>query len=344
MMNLQEAIAVIVGGGNLSREQAAGVMTCIMGGDATAAQMGGFLVALRMKGETVDEITGLAETMRRFATRIPAARRPLVDTCGTGGDHSGTFNISTTAAFVVAGAGVAVAKHGNRGATSRCGSADVLEALGVNLNLSPADVARCIDETGIGFLFARTLHSAMRHVVPVRVELRTRTVFNILGPLANPADADGQIMGVFDPALTAILAGVLQQLGVRHAYVVSGLDGLDELSLSGPSRVAEACGGKIAEYELNPGDFGLKTAPRDAIAGGDALQNAEILRRVLSGEKGPCRDIVLMNAAPAIVAGMGASDLAGGFARAIESLDSGAALAKLEALIRFTTAISGDSG
>jgi len=266
---------------------------------------------------------------------VPATRRPLVDTCGTGGDHSGTFNISTTAAFVVAGAGVAVAKHGNRSATSRCGSADVLEALGVALDLSADCVGRCIDEVGIGFLFARNLHGAMRHVAPVRAELGTRTMFNLLGPLANPAEADGQVMGVFDTALIEPIAGVLQRLGVRHAYVVSGHDGMDEISLSGPTSVAEAVNGTVRLFEMRPEDFGFSPVPREAILGGDAGDNARILRSVLEGKRGPCRDIVVLNAAPAIVAGRGAGTIEEGLRAAEDALDSGRALARLEALIQF---------
>lgn len=335
-MTMQEAIAHVSGGKDLSRDQAAEIMRLLMSGEATPAQTGAILIALRMKGETVDEITGLAETMRRFATRVPAARRPLVDTCGTGGDHSGTFNISTTAAFAVAGAGVAVAKHGNRSATSKCGSADVLEALGINIDLSPDRVARCIDEIGIGFLFARALHGAMKHVAPVRMELRARTVFNILGPLANPAGADGQVMGVFDAGLVEPLARVLNELGTRHAFVVAGLDGLDEITLSGPTRMAELRDGAVRVREVCPADFGLSEAPRAAILGGDAAENAVLLRRVLSGERGPMRDIVLLNTAPALVAGGAVEDLREGVARAAESIDSGAALEKLEALARAT--------
>jgi anthranilate phosphoribosyltransferase len=336
-MNIQDAIALVMGRVDLTREQASEAMCCLMSGTATPAQMGGFLVGLRMKGETVDEITGFAETMRRFATPVPATRRPLVDTCGTGGDHSGTFNISTTAAFVVAGAGVAVAKHGNRSATSRCGSADVLEALGVALDQSPERVAQCIDEIGIGFLFARNLHGAMKHVAPVRAELRTRTMFNLLGPLANPAGADGQVMGIFDTALAEPIAGVLQRLGVRHAYVVSSHDGMDEISLSAPTLVAEAVNGVVRVYEIRPEEYGLSPAPREAILGGEADENARILRRVLEGERGPCRDIVILNAAPAIVAGQRARTISEGIKVAEQALDSGRALTALDALIRYTT-------
>ncbi|HNT89856.1 MAG TPA: anthranilate phosphoribosyltransferase, partial [Candidatus Hydrogenedentes bacterium] len=260
-MAIQESIAKLINKSDLGREEAAQAMRELMSGEATDAQMAGFLVALAMKGETVEEIVGLASTMRAFATPVPVSRKPLVDTCGTGGDHSGTFNISTAAAFVTAGAGIAVAKHGNRSASSRCGSADVLEALGVSIEADPAVVGRCIDEIGIGFLFARTLHSAMGHVAHVRTELKIRTVFNILGPLTNPANADGQVMGVYVGDLVAPLAEALQNLGARHAFVVHGCDGLDELTLGGPSRVAEAKDGRIKTYEITPEHFGLARRP-----------------------------------------------------------------------------------
>ena len=333
---IQEAIAALSNGSSLSREQAAAAMRDMMSGEATPAQTGAFLMGLRIKGETVDEITGMAETMRAFATRIVSRRSPLVDTCGTGGDRSGTFNISTTVAFVAAGAGVAIAKHGNRSATSKCGSADVLEALGVNIDATPECVGRCIDEIGIGFLFARKLHGAMRHVGPVRVELRIRTIFNILGPLTNPAGADGQVIGIFDGALVEPMASVLAALGTRHAYVVHGSDGLDELTLSGPSRVAEAVGGAVKTYEVSPGDYGFASAPIEALLGGDAADNARILRAILEGETGPRRDAVLYNAAPAIVAGGKAIDWHEGIQVARESIDSGAALKTLEDLIRLS--------
>lgn len=329
-----EFIASVVEGKHLSREDASTAMRAIMVGEATPAQIGGFLTALRMKGETVDEIAGFAITMRQFATRVEAHRRPLVDTCGTGGDHSGTFNISTTAAFVVAGAKVAVAKHGNRSASSRCGSADVLESLGVNIGASPELVGRCIDEVGIGFLFARNLHSAMKHVAGPRTELKIRTVFNILGPLTNPAGACGQVEGVFSPSLIELNAKVLAALGTRHAFVVAGLDGLDELTLGGTSVVAETRGGEVRRYEVAPEDFDLARAPKEALAGGDAKKNAELLTAVLKGAKGPHRDIVLLNAAPAIIAGQAANDWPSAIEAAAASIDSGAAQAALEGLVR----------
>lgn len=331
---IQEFIATVARRRDLDRQQAAEAMLSLMSGEATPSQIAGFLVALHMKGETVDEITGFAETMRAMATKVPTTRRPLIDTCGTGGDRSGTFNISTAAAFVAAGAGVAVAKHGNRSATSKCGSADVLEALGVNIDATPEQAGRCIDEVGIGFLFARKLHTAMRHVAAARTELRIRTVFNILGPLTNPAGACGQVMGIFDAALVRPVAEVLAHLGTRHAFVVNGSDGLDELTLAGPSAVAEAKDGVVTTYEVAPEQFGLPRVPADAIRGGEPAENAAILRDVLSGRKGPHRDIVLLNAAPALIAGQAASDWASGLEAAAKSIDSGAALAVLETLIR----------
>jgi anthranilate phosphoribosyltransferase len=333
---IQEAIAHLVQRKDLDRAQAAAAMRQLMAGETTPAQTAGFLVALSMKGESIDEITGLAEIMREFSTKVSTSRSPLVDTCGTGGDKSGSFNISTTAAFVVAGTGVAVAKHGNRSATSKCGSADVLESLGVNIEASPEQVGRCIDKVGIGFLFARSLHSAMKHVGPVRMELRVRTVFNILGPLTNPAGATGQVMGIFDGALVEPIAHVLSKLGADHAFVVHGSDGLDEITLTGPSTVAEAIGGNVKQYEIEPGMFGLETADASALLGGEAAENADILRAVLDGEPGPRRDIVLLNAAPAIVAGKGANDLAEGIQAAAAAIDSGTAKQKLEDLVKLS--------
>jgi anthranilate phosphoribosyltransferase len=338
-MNTQEALAQIVQGRNLSRAEAAATMRSLMTGEATAAQVGAFLTAMHMKGETVDEIAGFAETMRALATCIETARSPLVDTCGTGGSHSNHFNISTTAAFVLAGADVAVAKHGNRSATSQCGSADVLEALGVNIDATPAQVGKCIDEVGIGFLFARALHSAMKYVGPVRAELKIRTVFNFLGPLTNPAGADAQVMGVAVPDMLEPLANVLAQLGTRHAFVVSGSDGLDEVTLSGATRVAEAIDGAVRSYEVHPEQFGMSTAPRDTLVGGDARENAKLLLAVLNGAHGPHRDIVVLNAAFGIVAGLGAEDIHDGIGWAEKSIDSGKAKEKLEKLIK----VSNDS-
>ncbi len=338
-MNVQDAITLLVDRKDLSRADAEALLGgAIMSGQATPAQIGAFLTALRMKGETVEELTGFASAMRRLATRVPTARRPLVDTCGTGGDGSGTFNISTTAAFVVAGAGIAVAKHGNRSASSKCGSADVLEALDVKIDVTPEIVGRCIDEIGIGFLFARALHGAMKHVAPVRAELKIRTAFNLLGPLTNPAGADAQIIGVYDRARVKDMAEVLHRLGTRHAFVVAGSDGLDEITLSGATYVAETTVQGVNTFEVTPADFGIKSNDTAALIGGDATENARIVRAVLSGESGPCRDIVLINAAAAIRAAGGASDWKAGVELARKSIDSGAAREKLEVLVRFTNA------
>ena len=335
---IQKAIANIAEGKDLPREVATQTLLQIMNGEATSAQIAGFLVALRMKGESVEEITGLAQAMRSKATRIEPTRRPLVDTCGTGGDASGTFNISTAAAFVLAGAGVAVAKHGNRSASSKCGSADVLEALGVNIDVSPEVVTRCIDEHGFGFLFARAFHSAMKHVAPVRQELKLRTVFNLLGPLTNPASADGQVMGVYDEALVEPIAHVLHNLGIRRAFVVAGSDGLDEITLSGPTRIAEATSAGVTVGTISPDDAGLAFAEPDALLGDDAETNAAIITKILNGEPGPCRDVVVFNAAAGILASEdGPADWKAAVGRAGEAIDSGAALRVLDAVARATT-------
>lgn len=333
-MTIPEAIAAVVDGYDLSREDAAEVMRHLMQGEGSPAQIGGLLVALRMKGETVDELIGFASMMREMSTKVETSRSPLVDTCGTGGDAAGTFNISTTAAFVVAGAGVAVAKHGNRAATSKCGTADVLETLGVNIEASPRRVAKCIDEIGIGFLFARTLHGAMKHVAPARTELGLRTVFNLLGPLTNPAGACGQVVGVYDRSRVRDLAEVLAAMGTRHAMVVTGGDGLDEITISGPTHVAEATGGHVRVYNVSPETFDVAEAPTNALRGGDADENAEILKGVLSGEEGPRRDVVLVNAAAALVVGDAAPDWMSGMLKARQSIDSGAARSKLDELVR----------
>ncbi len=329
---IQAAIARLIAGENLGRDDARGVMEQIMSGGATDAQIGGFLTALRMKGETVEEIAGFAETMRAKATRISGGRGTLVDTCGTGGDGSGTFNISTTVAFVVAGAGLTVAKHGNRAMSSRCGSADVLAELGVNVEATPEQVGHCLDEAGIGFLFAPVLHGAMKHAIGPRKELATRTVFNVLGPLTNPAGATCQLIGVFAPDLTQTMAEVLGALGSEHAFVVHGHDGLDEITLTGPSRVTELVDGTTKTYDVSPGDFGLQTADAGQLAGGDGAQNAAILRSILEGEAGPRADVVVLNAAAAIVAGGEAKDLAAGVEVARTAISSGQAQAALNKL------------
>ncbi|MSR81465.1 MAG: anthranilate phosphoribosyltransferase [Candidatus Latescibacteria bacterium] len=329
---IKEAIQQLIDRKDLSRETARQVMDQIMSGQTTDAQIAGFLIALRCKGETAEEIAGCAEAMRQKATPIHTSRQPLIDTCGTGGDGSGTFNISTTVAFVAAGAGLCVAKHGNRAMSSQCGSADVLQALGVNVEIGPEQVGACLDEAGIGFLFAPKLHGAMKHAIGPRRELGTRTVFNALGPLTNPAGARRQLIGVYSGSLTEKLAQVLKALGSERALVVHGSDGLDELTLTGPSQVAELKAGQVSTYQVRPEEFGLKTAPAAALKGGDAQHNAQILGAVLKGEEGPPRDIVLLNAAAAIAAGGLAADLNEGMELARQSIASGRALQALEVL------------
>jgi anthranilate phosphoribosyltransferase len=326
-------------GGHLSRQEAEAAMEEILSGRAGEDSIVALLSALRTKGETVEELVGFAHAMRRHATPIfPDASRPeelLVDTAGTGGDASGTFNISTTAAFVAAGAGVRVAKHGNRSISSKCGSADVLEALGIPLDITPERAGAAIQEIGIGFLFAPALHTAMRHAMPARRRLG-RTAFNLLGPLTNPAGARAQIAGVFSAEVVEKVARVLAELGVERAFVVHGAGGLDEISLAGATKVGEVRGRSVRLYEITPEDFGLNRAPLAAIAGGDATRNAEIIRAILAGETGPRRDIVVANAAAALVAAGRAADFLEGVRLAAESIDSGAARKKLDALIAFT--------
>ena len=330
---IQEAVAQLLSGRDLSREQAREVMNQVMSGDATDAQIGAFLIALRCKGESVAEIAGCAEVMREKATAVSTRREPVIDTCGTGGDGSGTFNISTTVAFVAAGAGMCVAKHGNRAMSSKCGSADVLAALGVNIEVTPDKVGQCLDEVGIGFLFAPMLHGAMKHAIGPRREIGTRTVFNVLGPLTNPAGARRQLIGVYDKALTGTLASVLQQMGSERAFVVHGADGMDEITTTGPTTVGELKDGQVTTYEVAPEELGLERSDAAALAGGDAEKNAGILRAVLAGESGPRRDVVLLNGAAAIAAGGGADDLHEGLSRAAESIDSGGARTAMERLI-----------
>jgi anthranilate phosphoribosyltransferase len=333
-------------GNDLSRKEAEAAMEEILSGHAADLEIAGLLAALRFKGETVDELVGFATAMRRHATPIfPAGHsrteEPLVDTAGTGGDARGTFNISTAAAFVIAGAGVRVAKHGNRSISSSCGSADVLEELGVTIDLEPDRVGRAIQEIGIGFLFAPAVHTAMRHAMPVRRELKVRTVFNLLGPLTNPAGASAQIVGVYDAGLTELLARALGELGVGRAFVVHGEDGLDEISISGETSVAELREGTVRSYTIAPEDFGLARAPLEAIRGGDAKRNAHIIDRVLGRhgtphEHGPHRDIVLANSAAALVAAGRVADVLEGVRLAAESIDSGAARQRLDSLIEFS--------
>lgn len=331
-------IARLVDGEDLTECDMVGAVEALMGGEVPSAQAASFLTALRMKGETVEEIVGAARVMREHASTIPGmGAGALMDTCGTGGDVAHTFNISTTAAFVLAGAGVRVAKHGNRAVSSSCGSADVLEALGVRLDVSVETVGRCVADVGIGFLFAPALHTAMRHVAPVRRELGIRTIFNLLGPLTNPAGADRQVVGVYRADVAPLLAAALGRLGSVRAMVVHGSDGLDEITITGPTQVAEWYDGRVRDYEIRPDQVGMDIASIESIRGGDAAQNAGILCSVLSGEPGPRRDVVLLNAGAALLVAGVVDDLAAGVAAAAESVDSGRALAKLDSLVRVTT-------
>jgi anthranilate phosphoribosyltransferase len=342
-MDIQRAIDLLSRFGHLQAEEAESVMNQIMSGEATDAQIGAYLMALRMKGETQDEITGSARAMRAKAHAVPTTidGADLLDTCGTGGDRSGTFNISTTVAFVAAGSGLKVAKHGNRASSSKCGSADVLGALGVNLDLRPEQVGRCIEEVGIGFLFAARLHPAMKHAVGPRREMGLRTIFNILGPLTNPAGARRQLMGVFAGDLTDMLAHVLGQLGTLSAMVVSGYGGLDELTTTGPNRVSHFHNNTVESYELNPRDYGFRGANISELLGGEAPENASILRGVLDGSiRDAKRDVVLLNAGAALVAGGKANSMRTAILLAAEVIDSGAALAKLDALVTFSQTIA----
>ena len=328
---IQEAIANVVQGRDLSRADAVAVMNEIADGGATPAQVGAFLAALRLKGETVDEIAGAAEVMRARAERIHVGKDVFVDTCGTGGDGQNTFNISTTAAFVVAGAGVTVAKHGNRSVSSRCGSADVLAALGVHVDAAREVVERCIAGCGIGFLFAPNLHPAFKAVAGIRRELGIRSIFNLLGPLSNPAGARHQVMGVYEPRWVPIIGGVLAALGARHAFVVHG-EGLDEIAVTGMTHLCEVKDGQVERFTMLPEDVGLRRWSKQEIAGGDADRNARILSDVLSGQQGAPRDAVLVNAAAALVAGGAAQDLTEGVRVAADAIEGGAALHKLERL------------
>lgn len=338
-MDIQRAIDLIGRFGHLQVDEAEAVMNQIMRGEASEAQIGAYLMGLRMKGETQSEITGSAQAMRANAEHVPTkfGAVNLLDTCGTGGDKSGTFNISTTVAFVAAGADVPVAKHGNRASTSKCGSADVLAELGVNLDLTADQVGQCVDEVGIGFLFAAKLHPAMRYAIGPRRQLAVRTIFNILGPLTNPAGARRQLMGVFAPDLTDLLAHVLGDLGARSAIVVSGYGGLDELTTTGPNTISHYRDGMVYTYTLDPVEYGFEGAHISDLLGGDAAMNAAILRGVLSGEyRDAKRDVVLLNAGAALVAGGKAEDIGEGIKIAAEVIDSGAALRKLEHLIEFS--------
>src|SRR5947207_2874507 len=333
---------------SLNRQEARAVMAEVLSGKATDAQIAALLVALHMKGESVEEIVGFAEAIRAAAPSLSSAedstldvsgteRDALVDTCGTGGDASGTFNISTASALTIAGAGVRVAKHGNRSVTSKCGSADVVEALGINITLPSARVAECLETVGIAFLFAPSMHSAMKYVQPARRELRLRTVFNLLRPLCNPAHASAQVVGVYSSSLVEKLAHALQMLGLNRALVVHGNDGLDEITITGPTHIAEVRNGQIRHYDVSPEEFGLRTAPISEIQGGDTKANAEIIRRIVDGEKSPRRDVVLLNAAAALVVAGRADSMSEAMPMVAESLDSGAAREKLVKLVEFTS-------
>ena len=333
---IQEAISKLIEKQNLSQEEAEAVMNEIMSGKATDAQIAGFLVALRLKGETIDEITACAKIMREKASKIKPKAKPLIDIVGTGGDKSGTFNISTCAAFVVAGAGIAVAKHGNKSVSSKCGSADVLTALGINIGLEPKKVEQCINEIGFGYMFAPSFHPAMKYAIGPRKELGIRTVFNILGPLTNPAEAPYELMGVFSPSLTEPLAAVLGKLGCRHAFVVHG-NGMDEITVDGATKITEYQDGDIKTFTIKPTDFGIKTASLNELKGGTPDECAKTIINVLNGkEKGAKRDVVLLNAGAAIFIAGKADSIKKGIELAKESVDSGKALKKLEQLKEWT--------
>jgi anthranilate phosphoribosyltransferase len=336
VIGVQQALTRVLDGHNLTRSEAREVMGEIMRGEATPAQIAGFLVALRAKGETADEITGSAEAMREHVVPVRPTRDDLVDTAGTGGDGAHTLNISTAAALVAAAAGAAVAKHGNRAVSSSSGSADVLEALGFELELAPARIAGSIDALGFGFMFAPTHHPAMKHAAPVRRELATRTVFNVLGPLTNPAGARAQVVGVYAPGLVRTIAEVLAQLGARRAFVVHGAGGIDELSPVGPNLVAEVVDGDVHEREIDPLDLGVPRCEPEALRGGSPEDNAAIIRRVLDGADGGARDAILLNAAGAIAAAGHAPDLREGLELARAAVDSGAAAERVEQLVAYS--------
>ncbi|MGZ4172873.1 MAG: anthranilate phosphoribosyltransferase [Solirubrobacteraceae bacterium] len=332
---LTRSIDALAEGHDLTLEDTAAVLGEIMAGNATEVQIAAFLIALRTKGETVDELAGLARTMRALATPVSVARGDLLDTAGTGGGRQ-TFNVSTTAALIAAAAGCPVAKHGNRSATGLSGSADVLEALGARIDLDPAAVASCIEDVGFGFMFAPAHHQATRFVIPVRKQLAVRTIFNFLGPLTNPAGASRQLIGVSDPAYLPTIAGALARLGTEHALVVSGADGVDELSISAPTAVVEVRAGELREYTVTPEAVSLARTPAELVPGGDPNENAQTTRRIFAGESGPARDLAVLNAGAAIYAGGGADSLAAGVSRAQEAIDSGAASDTVERFVART--------
>ncbi len=339
-MDIQAAIRALTEGQSLSSEDMQAVMRQIMTGEATPAQIGGFLIALRMKGETVDEITGAARVMRELATGVKISADHVVDTCGTGGDGAHIFNVSTASALVVAAAGGKVAKHGNRSVSSSSGSADVLEAAGVNLALDPQQVARCVEQLGVGFMFAPAHHSAMKHAIGPRREMAVRTVFNLLGPLTNPAGAPNQVLGVFGRQWLRPLAEVLQRLGSHHVMVVHAEDGLDEISIAGTTHVAELNNGQIREYDISPEQFGLQRSPLDGLVVSDAAASLTLIRAALGGEPGPAADIIKLNAGAAIYVSGLSGNLDAGIARAGDILVSGVALDKLDELVRFSQSLA----
>ena len=334
---IKDALAKLADRTDLSAQEAETVMLEIMDGDVTPAQTAAYLMGLRQKGEAVPEVVGSVKAMRSRASRIRVGSPIVVDTCGTGGDGANTFNISTTAAFVIAGAGMTVAKHGNRSVSSKSGSADVLSVLGVKIDLEPSRVADCIDEVGIGFLFAPLYHGAMKQCAGVRQELGIRTILNVLGPLANPAGATHQVLGVYDAKWTDLLGRVLLELGSQHCFVLHGMDGLDEITLSDRTRISEGKGGVVSSYFIAPEEFEMRRVAQKEFAGGSPEDNARITKEILQGKKGPKRDIVCVNAAPAMVVGQKAKTLKEGFRLAQQTIDSGAAAEKLERLIAFTT-------
>ncbi len=340
---IRTAIQKLVEGKSLSNEEVMGAMNCIMDGEATQAQIGSFITALRIKGETIDEITGCARVMRDKAEKIILDLDYYIDTCGTGGDGAKTFNVSTASAFVAAAGGVHVAKHGNRSVSSRSGSADVLEALGAKIDLSPYQVKKCIEDVGIGFLFAPSFHKSMKHAAGPRRELGIRTVFNILGPLTNPAGAAGQVLGVYDGKLTELVANVLLNLGIERALVFNGNDGVDEITTTTTTKISELKDGSVKNYEFNPEQYGIKKACLDDIKGGDAGVNAEIIRNIFKGEQGPERDIVVVNSAAAFYVGKKVDSLEEGIKAAQQIIDSGLVLNKLQEFIEYTNALVSDA-
>ncbi|MTI60486.1 MAG: anthranilate phosphoribosyltransferase [Firmicutes bacterium] len=338
---MREVINKVINGDNLTLEESISVMSDIMEGKATPAQIASYITALRIKGETIEEITGAAMVMREKAAGIPVASRGLIDVCGTGGDSLNTFNISTVTAFVLAGAGLLVAKHGNRSVSSTCGSADLLEKLGVNINLEPRQVGRCIDEIGIGFLFAPVFHQAMKYAVKPRREIGIRTIFNVLGPLTNPAGAKLQLLGVYDPDLTEPVAYVLKNLGVKAALVVHGVGGMDEITTTGKTRVSQLADGKVQTYYLDPLELGLETAAIEELAGGSPDENARIARDILHGHQDKKRDIVLLNSAAALVIAEKVDNFKDALNLAAKAIDSGAALKKLNQLQELSAQLAG---